>query len=55
VSLRPAEGPLHGYELMHLRSGRILVRRTSRYTWIMMWLSRRPSLPIFLAKTMDSS
>jgi hypothetical protein len=31
--------PLHGYELMFLRRGGILVRRTSRYPLIVMWMT----------------
>lgn len=32
-------GPLHGYELMFLRRGNVLIRRTSRYPWILMWVT----------------
>lgn len=31
--------PLHGYELMFLRRDHVLIRRTSRYPLIVMWLT----------------
>jgi len=37
----PAEGPLHGYELAHLRAGHVLVRHDGRHPTIMMWLARQ--------------
>lgn len=32
------EGPLHGFELEHLRKGHVLLRHTRRYPVIMLWL-----------------
>lgn len=36
--LRPATGPLHGYELAFLRRGGCLMRKSRRYPYIVMWL-----------------
>jgi hypothetical protein len=36
----PGDGPLIGYEMSHLRLGHVLLRRTSRYPIVMMWLCR---------------
>lgn len=37
--MTPAAGPLHGYELAHLRAGHVLVRVSRRYPYILMWLT----------------